>query len=294
MPDAVDPAADPKSDPGGAVSAIARYRQLASWIITIFAAVGALLIAGSQLSSLGSLALDSFWHVMRLIGAVAGVGLALWAAFKVIGLALEILRPVELSLNQLVDDSLAKELEKQPGSLPFGATTVAEVSERFNRAMAHPGNSATIKKEWQDKLSELLDRAMYLKVRATFDSNWKKMGRWAGVGAAAITLFAFCANPKTDGDHDSASASTPPKPTAVTVSLTDQGKDTLTKSLGADCVSQDFEAISIGGDEQAPLLISVPSSTCELARFTLPLDQGRAVSTDAAPISAADDEDEEN
>jgi hypothetical protein len=285
MADAVDPAADPKPDPGGPVSGIARYRQLATWVITVFAAVGALLVAGSQLTTLGELDLGDGDEAIRLIAAVLALAVALFAAFRVIGEALEVLSPVDMSLNDLVVDPIVLELNEDPAALPFGADTVLGVRDEFNAAMSHPGNTPQEKEEWRAQVSDLLDRAAYMKVRAAFTSSWRKMGIWAAVAAAAILVFAYAANPEQEEEEDSPSAAAPPTPTAVSVTLSTPGVNALTNTLGEDCVNTTFEAISIGGTEESPLLITVPSETCKLARFTLPSGHGQAISQTTAPVS---------
>ena len=62
--------ADPAPDP--ILSAIDRTRETAKWLIASFAAVGAALVAGSQISSLGSATGGRL--VAAAIGAVVGLG----------------------------------------------------------------------------------------------------------------------------------------------------------------------------------------------------------------------------
>ena len=64
-------------DPGDVQSAIDRYRDLAKYLITIFAAVGALLVAGTQLASIGDLSFED--EPGRVIAVIAGLVLAVGA-----------------------------------------------------------------------------------------------------------------------------------------------------------------------------------------------------------------------
>ena len=251
-----DPAAKAVVDPGGITAAIDRYRTLAKWIIGVFAGVGALLVAGSQLSSLGKLSLED--DLLRIVAAVVSLALALAAAVYVVRQALAVLRPVRTSFDDvLADSALTKRLEAQKEQLPFGATTVEEVREIYSEALADPNLTHEEKEAWQAGATQLLRQASYLKVEGRFDGAWTKMAWGAAVAAAAILVFAYAANP---AEPDAAgTAAVPPQPTAVSVTLTSAGSESLKGALGEECVAQDeFPAIAIGGTEQTPTLVSVP------------------------------------
>src|SRR5689334_10268659 len=76
--------------------AMQRIRDAAKWLIGAAAAVGAALIAGTQLSSIGKL--SSGW---RLSLAIAGVVLALAAVVFAIWFAVQLLLPVGVTLTEL-------------------------------------------------------------------------------------------------------------------------------------------------------------------------------------------------
>jgi len=276
---AIEPTASPEADPGGAQAAIDRYRTLAKWIIGVFAAVGALLVAGSQLSSLGQLSLED--DLPRISAAVVALALSLASAMYIVQQALSILKPVEMSFDQLVEDDVVAELEKYPAQLPFGAETVRAARDEYRDSLADPNLTDEEKDPWRDQAIRLLRRASYLKVRAAFDQAWRKMAVAASLGAAAILIFAYAANPE---DPEAASPSAvPPRPVEVAFTLTAAGREALSSKLGAKCVAQkDLEGIAIGGTESEPLLISLPGSVCEVARFSLPSEWGVATSRSSA------------
>src|SRR5688572_14701807 len=89
-------------DPGGVQSAIDRYRDLAKYLIAIFAGVGALLVAGTQLASIGDLSLED--DLGRVIAAALGLALTIGAIATVVALALKVLRPVEMTLEDVSAD----------------------------------------------------------------------------------------------------------------------------------------------------------------------------------------------
>lgn len=65
----------------------ARVRETAKWLIASYAAVGAALLAGSQLSSIGKLDLSSgrFWVAAAgILVGVAGVAWAIWLAVQIL------------------------------------------------------------------------------------------------------------------------------------------------------------------------------------------------------------------
>ena len=76
-------------DEEAAQASVERYRDVAKWLITVFAAVGGVLVAGSQLTSLGNLDLDE--DRGRLLVALAGLALALAMAVLIVSSALRVL-----------------------------------------------------------------------------------------------------------------------------------------------------------------------------------------------------------
>src|SRR5690349_13767483 len=64
-----------------------RIRETTKWLITTFAALGAILIAGTQLSAIGELDLarGDFWvALVGGLGALIGIWLAIWHASNVL------------------------------------------------------------------------------------------------------------------------------------------------------------------------------------------------------------------
>lgn len=67
-----------------------KIRDAAKWLVGSFAAVGAALIAGSQLSSIGQLPLCTGWSLsclrlpLALLGAAAGLGGVVWAIWTAV------------------------------------------------------------------------------------------------------------------------------------------------------------------------------------------------------------------
>jgi hypothetical protein len=95
-------ASSPPADPLAA--ATDRVRETVKWLITAFAAIGAVLVAGSQLSTLSRLN-PSDWRlwiaVLGLAIGLGGVGFAIWKAVDVI-------TPQQITLGDLAWGQIAK------------------------------------------------------------------------------------------------------------------------------------------------------------------------------------------
>lgn len=89
-------------------SSMNRIREAGKWLIAAAAAVGAAMIAGSQLSNIGSLAfcVPSMWSwtlgCLRLPVAVLGAAAALAAVAYILWQAVQLLLPVGVTLDDLV------------------------------------------------------------------------------------------------------------------------------------------------------------------------------------------------
>jgi hypothetical protein len=266
--------ADLHLDPGGVQSAIDRYRDLAKYLITIFAGVGALLVAGTQLASIGDLSLDD---PGRLIAAAVGLALTIGAIAAVVGLALKVLRPVDMRLEDVAADAgLRAEIERRP-SLLGGAGSLAEVRDNLQTSALDEED----RESWYDVADQIVGYAAYLRTRATFESAWRPMLLAAIVGVIGITAFTWGANPPHDDTQASVLA---PTPVAVRISLTSDGRDALADALGGKpCAAGVIAGLSIGGTEAAPKVVVPPHGSCKAAQFVLTSDWGAATRKDEAP-----------
>src|SRR3954467_11055970 len=79
-------------------SAMQGIRDAAKWLIGAAAAVGAILITGKQLSSIGQLPIG-----IRLGVAVVGIIVALLAVVAAVWVAVQVLLPVGVTLKELKD-----------------------------------------------------------------------------------------------------------------------------------------------------------------------------------------------
>ena len=99
------------------------------YLITIFAGVGALFVAGTQLSSIGDLSFED--DTARAV-AIVGMVLTIGAIAAVVGQAYP-RGPVEMTFDDIVSDAqLRSEIERR-ASLLGGAGSLEEVSTSSGR-----------------------------------------------------------------------------------------------------------------------------------------------------------------
>jgi hypothetical protein len=258
-----------RPDPGGVQAAIDRYRDLAKYLITIFAGVGAVLIAGTQLASIGDLSFDD--EPGRVIAVIVGLILAIAAIAGVVALALKVLRPVEMTLEEVIADAeLRPELERRTWLLG-GANSLEEVRDNLQTTAL----SNEDRESWSAVADEIVGYAAYLKARETFDSTWWPLLIAGVVGVIGITAFTWGANPPED---EAGKANViEPAPVAVQISLTSEGQEALADALGGKrCAERPIEALAIGGSATKPKVVTLQSGTCKAAQFVLAPEWGAA------------------
>jgi hypothetical protein len=268
--------ASPQVDPGGVQAAIDRFRDLAKYLITIFAAVGGLLVAGTQLTSIGSLQWPE--NEGRIVVGGLGFFFALLAAAVIVVKALNVLQPIETSFDRVREKVGRGEVMVSLQLLrPYDSVEqLAFVIE--SAEAAEPGSPAY--ESLLGQAAEIVDKVAYDEVAARFKvaRNWMIGGALAGT--VAIVTLVWAANPPKS---ETAEPVIRPVPVEVTVSLTKAGREVLGSSLGKDCDTDRIEAVSIGGTESTPRILVTAANGCHLAQFSLPPNWGKATSTRPAP-----------
>lgn len=257
---------EPKPDPGDPQKAIDRYRELAKYLVTIFAGVGALLVAGSQLSSLGKLSED---ELDRWAASVGGLLLAIAAIAFIVIAAMAVLRPVEMSLDDVIADKKLSEAVNSRPSLLGGPKSVSDLRDLHH---GFPG--------WGDVVNDVLGFAAYRRATDRFDRAWRRMLLGALAATVGIILFAWGSNPPED---ETADPVVRPLPQVVTFRLTADGRDTFGEALGVKCSVERFRALTIGGDEKSPRVVTLPERGCNPVQFVMSPEFGAPVSTKTAP-----------
>jgi len=269
---------DVRPDPAGVQTAIDRYRDLAKYLITIFAGVGALLIAGTQLASIGKLSLADDSERIVAVAVAVGLILATGAIAAIIGLALKILRPIEMTFDDVIDDPKLRAAINKRRSLLGVADHLDQVRDNV-RSRALPDEDL---ESWFVVADDIVAEAAYLRMRETFDGTWPPLLGAAVAGVLGITLFAWGANPPAEATVPGPSVRS--VPVEVRISLTDDGREALRAALGGGrCARPQIPALSIGGKEGAPLVVILPRRPCKVAQFLLAAEWGAVVSAKTAP-----------
>jgi pimeloyl-ACP methyl ester carboxylesterase len=248
------PAAPSIADPTASwSSAIDQIRVSARWILSSFAAVGAVLVAGSQLSDLG--ALEGSRLALSLAGALAalvGIGLA-------VGGMSAVLTPRATTLSDLCrmerdgSSAFSKQLAESPEWLQEQADSVAQLHERYVAARVKRQQAKQALDEVPDDPARAKDYRLadecvqdlrlvgmqlrpiggYYRVRAAFLRGRRLAFVGATLVAVGMLAFAYAAHPEQDGADDVALGSAP---AAATLSLSGDGATRLADVLGEDCV----------------------------------------------------------
>lgn len=251
-------------------SAIDRYRDLAKYLIGILAAIGALLVAGTQLSSIGGLSWSD--DRSRLIAAVAGLAVALAAVIWIIRRALDVLRPVDMSLGEIAgNDKLRVAIEREPGLLG-GAKKVTLLAAL---ARDSPITSQAERERWRQVAAGVVDRASFLEMERRFDRAWREMIGAAAIGAVGIAVLAWAANPPAEASGG-AGPIVAPVPIPVLVSLTSGGRAALGEAVGKGC-PEPIPGLVIGGSKTRPIVVATAADArCKPAQFVLSPTWGHA------------------
>jgi hypothetical protein len=293
----VDSASSGASIAGQASAAIDQFRSVGKWIITSFAAVATLLLAGVQLTSLGSV------HGWHLLAAIAGLGAAVIAALTAITKLTSLLQP-----NVSTEDDAVKEAG-QGGLLtdfirgheslffPPGINDAADLQAKYHDARAarsltkRPSSySETHYKDLRRSLVNLVWMSSYENAKRRFDDSRRTAVGAALVVAIGATLYAWAATtPSAGTGADTSSAAVEPAPVEVTVKLTRVGQAAFSSILSKKCVeaagSSGIPAIALSADTSQTTVVLIPTQgTCTApTRISIPLSEGFATATSVRP-----------
>lgn len=212
--------------PGHYAAATETLRSTAKWLLAAFAGVGGVLVAGLQLTSLGSLG----WHdPLRLLAAVLGVGGAMGAVGYMVRDTAAILTAEWVTLAHFDDDAFdamvqsgrsvvrKDELEAIGASIDdvqeelYGhvARSIDELQRRLREAnektSAMTGGAQATPEEWAQAFAgagelraaarEVVDYANYERTARSFARLKRRLARGAVCAVISVTVFAYASNP---------------------------------------------------------------------------------------------------
>ena len=225
-----------------------RIRETAKWLTVSLALLGGVLMAGTQLSSIGSLQPGSErFQVAVLGGAVAALG----AGLILFGTVWTATSPA-VRLAELKDKSDDKNLNDQV--LLQGLPTVAALATQYETALSDRRTKA--QQHFDRPVQETADLAEASDARVEYldgivrnvlqvASYYRLTDRWrrcaviiaagALIAAGGLSIFIWAANPAPAAKTSTASPSVIGEVSEQTIILLPGGKAALEKALGAAC-----------------------------------------------------------
>jgi hypothetical protein len=277
-----------------AYAAIDSARELAKWLIVAFGAIGATIVAGSQLSEMGEI---DGW---RLFGAFAGLVLGLVGVAIAIWYAAKVLTPSDLTLAQLArseaNSPAGKLVREDPDVLLGHGNTIVQLQSNRKDAIERESSAwsayeadkadAELKQRAidaqadrrlvDDAVQQFLPMALYAQVEQTLKTAIRVMFAGAVVAAAGIGLFAWAAHPaESEGTPAPVVAK---DPSEVVVRLTNDGRAQLADRLGKGCDLDAVHALAVAGSAAELQVVPLPEDGCETVRFAVTGDVGTVVS----------------
>ncbi|MFJ5798476.1 pentapeptide repeat-containing protein [Streptomyces decoyicus] len=203
---------DPTQDFSGVWNANDKIRSAAKWLLASSAAVGAALLAGSQLSNIGKLAPSEgrFWW------AIAGSVVGLVAVIVAIWLATRILLPITVTIDQMVRQWEHPKQDLAPavrffkndtsyledyGSTPEGLKDQQKQTEDRLTAAGQRRDQPAIDAGLVDRanLAAAVLQFEQLAQYKVLEGRFRRTLRWlilvTAMAAAGIVVFAWASNP---------------------------------------------------------------------------------------------------
>lgn len=265
--------------------ATGELQATAKWLITTFAAIGGILIAGTQLSSIGGLELKS--DNPRLWATVLGGLVALGCIGLIIGAVTKVL------VGGHVTASNIGKIPNSPVNLndPLllgGYGTPTELIEAFQRVVAerdqarqnqnNPAAQAAAQAAAEDRedrnddirrlnpiITRTLSAAYYNSVSKNFKDAKNRMYLFGAIGAVGILAFVWGANEPDAPPGTSAFQ----VPVGAVVRLGDEDQALRADSVGAECVKSPIGVVVLGVKDNAYDTVVIPTDQCKTARLTV-------------------------
>jgi hypothetical protein len=255
-----------------------QIRATAKWVLTSFAAIGAILLGTIQLSSVGKLTGETPSH--RVCAAVVGAALALLGVVVAMWFTSNVLFPF-LNSFQLADryPKITSQLFDDKDILGYDYCTLkTKWREAALKAdTAAPAERAQAEDEFR-KMSERKRMALVHVGTELLRQRFRQARVAIALGsiltAVGLLLFAWGANPPAKETKQAVSLGA--APVQVALHLTPAGIAAL--ATPRKCTVADTPALQIGGTATARELVTTPRSTaCRAVRFVLTPDLGAAV-----------------
>jgi len=263
-------------------AANARLRDTAKWILTSFAAVGALLVAGLQLSSLGELTGDTpdsriFAALVGIAAAAFGVALAIWCTSTVLAPFLNTFgsadEEIKTARKVLADREIVGETyDELKEKIAHADTAIDEAATKHGRDSPEYVAAVAAREEWEP-LKQLALASIGSKLL------WRRYARARKGVVVAIALVtagvvAFAWGANAPEEEKETPVVLGEAPLLLDVTLTPAGVEALAKKRA--CEQKTLMVLSIGGEEGKREVVTIPRGSCRAVRFVLSPNLGTA------------------
>jgi hypothetical protein len=177
-------------------------RVAAKWFVAGLGAIGVVLVAGSQLSSIGALDAGSSRFWIAIAGVSVGLLAILWAMWRVVN----VLAPGRWSFEDVVkawNDADCSQSSRRKRKNPVGRylrehhtalggfTSPQEIQEIYDESDADREGLGDL----VDLMNDLLEKAATISLQAKFAGLRWQIAIGVMIGATGIIAFAWAANP---------------------------------------------------------------------------------------------------
>lgn len=263
-----------------------RIRETAKWLTVAFAAIGAIMIAGSQLSSIGSLELwtSRFWWsvvggALAAAGALAALVATAWAlTAPAITLRSLAERAPKGADNAVKDDTLLQGYQNPKDLADTYAKALRKRKSTLDAHHAHLEDPALADKARaaDARVVQLHGVGQGLVTVASYQQlshRWKVAVRWiVGGGLAAavgLGLFAWASNPPAEATASAAAPNVVGTAETKAVTLTQGGVEALATKLGSGCNTAAPLAVVVLGETSAGPDVLIDQVGCARLRVVM-------------------------
>jgi hypothetical protein len=240
----------------GEFDAIDQLRALGRWLLTIFAAVAALLIAGVQVSSIGRLSLGD----PRLWFAVVCGMLTLVSLAVILAMFVRVLSPATISMKKLTTEESRDPRSPDVRYLVENGYLGDHPSvAALYAAYQAPNATAAV----QRRVDRVNATVLFERTRRRFQHAFMVTIPAAVLAALFIAGFVWAANPPA------APAGPFAMPAEANLKLDAPPQAALSDQLGPSCVTSEVHVIVLAVHDGAYDVVSVPSDLCKLLRFSV-------------------------
>ncbi|QKJ20273.1 hypothetical protein [Microbacterium hominis] len=261
----------------GIQAASDRIRETAKWLTVSFGAIGALLLAGTQLSSIGQLSAGS----ERLTVAVTGGVLAGLGTIAVLVASVLVATTPVMSLSRLAHAKppVGTEAARTDRFLLMGYESVGTLQSAYQTAITerrtaieqYTGTQTDADRAAQARaqtIDGIVTRLVQVAAHTNLSRRWRN-AVWpicigAVVAAVGVILFVWAANPPEDAAGSTLTPGVLDDAKAGVLTLTSLGQEALAEAL--DCeVDEPLEVLVLERDDAGAEVIVIARG-CEAVR----------------------------